>query len=111
MRPNVTFSNDDHYQNFLQEEKIATLQSFADRLIQGRHYAAVEVAERRAAVLAQWSRLKSAMVAWRHKLGQSQSMQHFKREADEAAAWMAEKMQIACDDSYKDPTNLSVSQL
>ena len=59
-------------------------------------------------MLAQWSRLKSAMVAWRHKLGQSQSMQHFKREADEAAAWMAEKMQIACDDSYKDPTNLSV---
>lgn len=35
-------------------------------------------------------------------------MQHFKREADEAAAWMAEKMQIACDESYKDPTNLSV---
>ena len=94
---------------FTQEEKIAALQSFADRLIQGRHYAAVEVAERRAAVLAQWSKLKSAMVAWRQKLGQSQSMQHFKREADEAAAWMGEKMQIACDESYKDPTNLSVS--
>ena len=71
----------------------------------------MEVAERRAAVLAQWSRLKSAMVAWRHKLGQSKSMQHFKREADEAAAWMAEKMQIACDDSYKDPTNLSVRKI
>ena len=69
----------------------------------------MEVAERRAAVLAQWSSLKSAMMAWRHKLGQSQSMQHFKREADEAAAWMGEKMQIACDESYKDPTNLSVS--
>ena len=59
-------------------------------------------------MLAQWSKLKSAMVAWRQRLGQSQSMQHFKREADEAAAWMAEKMQIACDESYKDPTNLSV---
>ena len=69
----------------------------------------MEVAERRAAVLAQWSKLKSAMVAWRNKLGQSKSMQQFKREADEAAAWMGEKMQIACDDSYKDPTNLSVS--
>lgn len=93
----------------LQEEKIATLQAFADRLIQHRHYAAVEVAERRASVLAQWSHLKSALVAWRHKLGQSHSLQQFKREADEAEVWMGEKMQTATDDSYKDPTNLPVS--
>ena len=71
----------------------------------------MEVAERRASVLAQWSKLKSAMVAWRGKLGQSQALQHFKREVDEAAAWMAEKLQIATDDSYKDPTNLPVSLL
>ena len=93
-----------------QEEKIAALQGFADQLIRSRHYAAVEVAERRASVLAQWSKLKSAMGKWRSLLGQSQSLQHFKREADEAAAWMAEKMQVACDDSYKDPTNLPVSR-
>ena len=92
-----------------QEEKIVALQGFADQLIRSRHYAAVEVAERRASVLAQWSKLKSAMGKWRSLLGQSQSLQHFKREADEAAAWMAEKMQVACDDSYKDPTNLPVS--
>ena len=34
-----------------QEEKIAALQTFADQLIQGRHYAAAEIAERRADVL------------------------------------------------------------
>ncbi len=94
---------------FLQEEKIAALQSFADRLIRGRHYAAVEVAERRAAVLAQWSKLKSGVMDARNKLAQAQSLQHFKREADEAEAWMTEKTQVACDESYKDPTNLSVS--
>ena len=93
----------------LQEEKIAALQGFADQLIRSRHYAAVEVAERRASVLAQWSKLKSAMGKWRSLLGHSQSLQHFKREADEATAWMGEKMQVACDDSYKDPTNLPVS--
>jgi spectrin alpha len=49
------------------------------------------------------------MGKWRSLLGHSQSLQHFKREADEAAAWMGEKMQVACDDSYKDPTNLPVS--
>lgn len=85
------------------------MQGSADQLIRSRHYAAVEVAERRASVLAQWSKLKSAMGKWRSLLGHSQSLQHFKREADEAAAWMGEKMQVACDDSYKDPTNLPVS--
>ena len=69
----------------------------------------MEVAERRASILAQWSHLKSALVAWRHKLGQSQSLQQFKREADEVEVWMGEKMQTATDDSYKDPTNLPVS--
>ncbi len=89
-----------------QEEKIVALQGFADRLIQTRHYAAVEVAERRASILARWSQLKALLVEWRSRLGQSYSLQQFRREADEAEGWMAEKMQVACDDSYKDPTNL-----
>ncbi|CAI8008734.1 Spectrin alpha chain, non-erythrocytic 1 [Geodia barretti] len=89
-----------------QEEKIGALQGFADRLIQTRHYAAVEVAERRATVLARWSRLKSQLALWRGKLGQSLSFQQFKREADEAEAWVEVKMQVASEDSYKDPTDL-----
>lgn len=82
------------------------MQGFADRLIQTRHYAAVEVAERRASILARWSKLKATLVEWRARLGQSRSLHQFMREADEAEGWMEEKMQVACDDSYKDPTNL-----
>ena len=69
----------------------------------------MEVAERRAVVLARWAQLKSLLGTWRNKLGQSQSFQQFKREADEAEMWVGEKMQVACDDSYKDPTDLPVS--
>ncbi|XP_065916481.1 spectrin alpha chain, non-erythrocytic 1-like [Dysidea avara] len=89
-----------------QEEKIASLQTFADELIQGRHYAAAEIAERRADVLGRWSKLKAALVAKRNKLGESQSLQQFNRDADEVDTWMMEKMQTASDESYKDPTNL-----
>eukprot|EP00118_Oscarella_pearsei_P025242 m.307813 g.307813 ORF g.307813 m.307813 type:complete len:2422 (+) comp42859_c0_seq1:216-7481(+) len=89
-----------------QEEKIAQLQEFANQLIQARHYDAPAVAERRAAVLQRWSALKAAINARRSKLGESQSLQQFQREAEEAEAWIAEKMQVACDESYKDPTNL-----
>lgn len=53
-----------------------------------------------------WSTLKSALNQRRSKLGESQSLQQFQREAEEAEAWIAEKMQIADDESYKDPTNL-----
>ena len=67
------------------------------------------MAERRAAVLARWSQLKTLLGAWRNKLGQSLSFQQFKREADEAELWVGQKMQVACDDSYKDPTDLPVS--
>ena len=69
----------------------------------------MEVAERRATVLARWSRLKSQLALWRGKLGQSLSFQQFKREADEAEAWVEVKMQVASEDSYKDPTDLPVS--
>ena len=68
----------------------------------------MEVAERRAAVLARWSQLKSLLGVWRNKLGQSQNFQQFKREADEAETWVGEKMQVASDDSYKDSTDLPV---
>lgn len=56
-----------------------------------------------------WARLKDSLVDWRDRLGQSQSLQQFNREADEADSWIAEKLQMATDESYKDPTNLPVS--
>ena len=40
-------------------------------------------------------------------MGQSQSFQQFKREADEIDAWILEKLSTATDESYRDPTNLS----
>ena len=64
------------------------------------------MAERRANVLARWSRLKSALGAWRVALEHSHSLQQFKRECDEVGAWLREKIAVAMDDSYKDPTNL-----
>ena len=89
-----------------QEVKIAELQKLADRLVQGKHYAAVEIAERRASVLARWAKLKESVLDWRSRLGQSQSLQQFNRDADEVEAWITEKMGTATDESYRDPINL-----
>ena len=71
-----------------------------------KHYATVEIAERRASILSRWAKLKESLVDWQSRLRQSQSLQQFRREVDELDAWIAEKLQGVTDEPYKDPTNL-----
>ncbi|XP_059870022.1 spectrin alpha chain, non-erythrocytic 1 isoform X1 [Delphinus delphis] len=95
----------------VQEEKIAALQSFADQLIAGGHYAKGDISSRRNEVLDRWRRLKAQMIEKRSKLGESQTLQQFSRDVDEIEAWISEKLQTASDESYKDPTNIQLSKL
>ena len=94
---------------FLQQEKIQALQSFADLLINGEHYDSEAIQDKRDQVLDRWSQLKEALIDNRSKLGEAQTLQQFSRDADEMENWLQEKLQIAMDESYKDPTNIQVS--
>ena len=58
--------------------------------------------------LSRWHHLKEALIEKRSKLGESQSLQQFSRDADEIENWIAEKLQMASDESYKDPANIQV---
>lgn len=58
--------------------------------------------------IARWQKLKSALIDKRSRLGETQTLQQFSRDADEADAWVADKLQTATDDSYKDPSNIQV---
>jgi hypothetical protein len=42
----------------------------------------------------------------RSKLGESQTLQQFSRDADEIENWMLEKLQLAEEETYKDPANI-----
>ena len=55
-----------------------------------------------------WSQLKDALIDNRSKLGEAQTLQQFSRDADEMENWLQEKLQIASDESYKDPSNIQV---
>ncbi|XP_072162112.1 spectrin alpha chain [Bemisia tabaci] len=88
------------------EEKIADVQRFADRLIAAEHYAAVPINDKREQVLERWQHLKEALFKKRFKLGESQTLQQFSRDADELENWIAEKLQLATEESYKDPANI-----
>ncbi|RWS10194.1 hypothetical protein B4U79_01511, partial [Dinothrombium tinctorium] len=73
-----------------QEEKIAALAALSDQLTATNHYASPDIKEKKDQVL--------------HR--ESQTLQQFSRDADEIENWIAEKVQVAMDESYKDPANI-----
>ncbi|KAL3872184.1 hypothetical protein ACJMK2_040130 [Sinanodonta woodiana] len=89
-----------------QQEKIQSLQVFADQLIGLEHYDSEAISEKRDQVLDRWTMLKDALIENRSKLGEAQTLQQFSRDADEMENWLQEKLQIAMDESYKDPVNI-----
>ncbi|XP_056641828.1 spectrin alpha chain isoform X2 [Diorhabda sublineata] len=88
------------------EEKIGALQTLADQLIEREHYASKPIDDKRNQVLDRWRHLKDALIEKRSKLGESQTLQQFSRDADEIENWIAEKLQLATEESYKDPANI-----
>ncbi|VDP10579.1 unnamed protein product [Soboliphyme baturini] len=89
-----------------QQEKISALQLFADQLINSNHYDSAAVIAKRNQVLDRWGKLKQALIEKRSKLGESQTLQQFSRDADEIENWITEKLQIALEESYRDPANI-----
>lgn len=72
---------------------------------------AEDIQERRQQVLDRYRRFKELSMVRRQKLEDSYRFQFFRRDADELEKWIQEKLQIASDENYKDPSNLQVYQL
>ena len=92
-----------------QEEKIANLQTFANTLISNGHYDEANVKERIEMVLERWHKLRQALLDHRSKLGESQTLQDFSRDADEVEAWIMEKLQATSEETVKDAANIQVN--
>lgn len=67
-----------------------------------------DIQERRQQVLDRYRRFKELSSVRRQKLEDSYRFQFFRRDADELEKWIQEKLQIASDENYKDPSNLQV---
>ena len=66
------------------------------------------VRAKRDQVLARYQGFKEAAKLRRERLESARKFQQFRRDADELAAWISEKIHIVSDESYKDRTNLQV---
>ena len=65
-----------------------------------------DIQERREQVLKKYVEFKEAARSKREMLEDSRRFQYFRRDAEELESWIQEKLQVASDESYKDPTNL-----
>jgi len=90
-----------------QEEKIKALDEFATKLIEAQHYAAEDVGEKRALLLQRRSELQDKSAKRRLALDDALHFHQFDRDFDETKGWLNEKMKVASDDSYLDPTNIT----
>ncbi|CAG0903884.1 unnamed protein product, partial [Darwinula stevensoni] len=86
--------------------KVDQLEKFAMELVAGKHYDSQAIQQRLGAVCRRRDRLKENSMIRSRKLAESQQLQQFLRNIYEVVNWIAEKMQVACDESYRDPMNL-----
>ncbi|XP_067948494.1 spectrin alpha chain-like isoform X2 [Watersipora subatra] len=93
-----------------QDVKFSLLDEFAKRLVSNEHYAASDVTDRRIDLNDRRDTLNQSSKERREKLEASYSYQLFERDCDESNVWISEKMRIAKDENYRDPTNLQGKQ-
>lgn len=56
-----------------------------------------------------WKALKEQLLGELGKLGDYAALKQFYRDLEELEEWINEMLPIACDESYKDPTNIQAS--
>lgn len=71
---------------------------------------AEEIQERRQEVLSRYQKFKDLVIKRGQKLEESYYYQVFRQEAEDFEKWIMEKLTIANDKSYEDPTNIQVIQ-
>ncbi|KAM7054281.1 spectrin alpha chain, erythrocytic 1 isoform 1-T1 [Molossus nigricans] len=89
-----------------QEKKITELENFAEQLIADDHYAKEEIATQLQWVLDRWKALKALLIAEQTKLGNYADLKQFYRDLEDLEEWISEMLPTACDECYKDPTNI-----
>eukprot|EP00049_Salpingoeca_infusionum_P019358 m.361515 g.361515 ORF g.361515 m.361515 type:complete len:2425 (-) comp19658_c0_seq1:287-7561(-) len=89
-----------------QSDKVKEVGEVADRLVSGSHYDAINVGNRKLTINERWGQLQNKAADRKALLDKTLKIQQLYRNANEAEAWLSEKLQIAGDPSFKDPSNL-----
>ncbi|XP_065202026.1 spectrin beta chain, non-erythrocytic 1 isoform X3 [Planococcus citri] len=89
-----------------QLSRIDDLEKFAMEILADHHYNSSGIQNKLQSVCSRRDKLKESSAARRKRLNDSKQLQLFLRNMYEVEGWLLQKQQIACDESYRDPTNL-----
>lgn len=89
-----------------QLNRISDLEKMADVIQAVENYDNSDVKNRYEAIVQRKNKLIDSMNARRDTLDQSRALHEFVRNIHEVELWVAQKIQVATDENYRDPSNL-----
>lgn len=89
-----------------QMSRVSELEKVATIILSDNRYDNQQVKDRLQAILERRDRLLNSVKSRKEKLQESQALYEFKRNIYEVDTWLAQKIQIANDENYRDPSNL-----
>ena len=90
-----------------QEDKVKTLDEFASKLVEAKHYASEDVEETRANLLHRRSQLQDTAAKRRVELEDSLDFEQYDRDCLELLGWLNDRLKVASDKSYLEPANIN----
>jgi spectrin alpha len=87
-------------------ETITQIGVEAGRLVSAAHYDRDAIHARNEEVVGRWAALLATAEARKAAIDKAHKVQQFLRDSYEKEEWVTEKLQVAKDPSYKDPSNL-----
>ncbi|KAM9294405.1 spectrin beta chain, non-erythrocytic 5 [Gastrophryne carolinensis] len=89
-----------------QMDRINEMESVAKQLQDNEHYDSQNIGNKCQAVLERKKKLLNMSEARKKRLEESRQLQKFIRSSYEVGSWMLEKISIAMDESWRDPSNM-----
>ncbi|XP_035773613.1 spectrin beta chain, non-erythrocytic 1-like isoform X5 [Anopheles albimanus] len=94
------------FEKLLHSNRIEELELFAEEILAENPFEADVIKQRLYGVINRKDKLLASAAARKQKLQESLQLQQFLRALYEVEKWIAQKMQIALDENYREPSNL-----
>ncbi|XP_016965390.1 spectrin beta chain, non-erythrocytic 5 isoform X1 [Drosophila biarmipes] len=96
----------DEFEKLLHADHVDTLQKFANSILEGEPKDADLIREKLAYILRRKQKLLDLSEERKQRLTQSLQLQEFLRSLYEIDRWLVQKLQVALDENYREPSNL-----
>ncbi|XP_058061720.1 spectrin beta chain, non-erythrocytic 1 [Anopheles bellator] len=94
------------FEKLLHSNRIGELERFADEILAESPFEADVIKQRLCGVINRKEKLLASAAARKQKLQESLQLQQFLRALYEVEKWINQKLQIALDENYREPSNL-----